>query len=106
MITGTIKVINATQQITEKFKKRSFVITTEEKYPQTVELETLQEDVTILDGLKVGDRVEVSYNIRGREWIKKDGSTGYFNSLQAWRIDIQVAPEQTTEASDIEDLPF
>ena len=106
MITGTIKVINATQQITEKFKKRSFVITTEEKYPQTVELETLQEDVTILDGLKVGDRVEVSYNLRGREYTKKDGTTGYFNSIQAWRIDIQVAPEQTTEASDIEDLPF
>ena len=106
MITGTIKVINATQQITEKFKKRSFVITTEEKYPQTVELETLQEDVTILDGLKVGDRVEVSYNLRGREYTKKDGTTGYFNSIQAWRIDIQVTPEQTTEASDIEDLPF
>ena len=106
MITGTIKVINATQQITEKFKKRSFVITTEEKYPQDIELETVQENVTILDGLKVGDRVEVSYNIKGREYTKKDGTTAYFNSIQAWRIDIQVAPEQTTEASDIEDLPF
>ena len=106
MITGTIKVINATEQITEKFKKRSFVITTYDKYPQTVELETVQDNITILDGLKVGDREDISYHIRGREYTKKDGTTGYFNSIHAWRVDIQVAPQQTEATTDIEDLPF
>ena len=33
-VTGTIKLINAEQVISEKFRKREFVITTEDNYPQ------------------------------------------------------------------------
>jgi hypothetical protein len=36
--------------------------------------------------LKVGDDVEVSFNLRGRPWTDKTGKVSYFNSMVVWRI--------------------
>jgi hypothetical protein len=37
--------------------------------------------------VNVNDTIEVSFNIRGREWTSPQGEVKYFNSLDAWRID-------------------
>ena len=31
--------------------------------------------------------MEVSFNLRGREWTSPQGEVKYFNSLDAWRIE-------------------
>ena len=33
------------------------------------------------------DQIEVSFNIRGREWTSPQGEVKYFNTLEAWRIE-------------------
>ena len=38
-LTGTIKVIGDTQEFDSGFKKREFVVTTKEEYPQHVKME-------------------------------------------------------------------
>ncbi len=53
-ISGKIKVIGETQVISEKFKKRELVITTEDKYPQHITLQLVQDKCNILDRFKVG----------------------------------------------------
>lgn len=124
-LTGTIKVISDTQQVTEKFAKREFVVTeSSSMYPQDIMFQATQDKCAILDGFQVQDQVEVSFNLRGREWTSPQGEVKYFNTLEAWRIEkvgqgmpqsgpsemnldpIPVAPSANTDADDDDDLPF
>ena len=82
-LTGKIKVVKESQTFgTKGFTKREFVVTVEDgKYPQDIALECVQDKVSLLDGLKEGQVVTVTFDIRGREYNGR-----YFNNLQAWRI--------------------
>ena len=64
-----------------KIKKKEFVVKTDETYPQMVKCELINDKITLLDPYVKGESVEVSFNLRGREWEGK-----YFTSIQAWRI--------------------
>lgn len=87
-ITGTIKVLNPTVQVSEKFSKREFVLTENlSQYPQDILFQAVQDRCALLDGINVGEQVEVSFNLRGREWTSPQGEVKYFNSLDAWRIE-------------------
>src|SRR5690606_9145012 len=86
-VSGTIKVINAEQQVSASFKKRELVVTTEEQYPQHILIEFTQDRTDLLNAYNVGDAVKVSINLRGREWVNTQGETRYFNSIQGWRIE-------------------
>lgn len=86
-LTGTIKSIMPTTDVSLSFKKREFVIETNEQYPQIILLEFVQDKCGLLDSYEVFDKVKVSINIRGREWVNNDGQTKYFNTIQAWRIE-------------------
>ncbi len=87
-ITGTIKVLNPTVQVSEKFSKREFVLTENlSQYPQDILFQAVQDRCALLDGMNVGEQVEVSFNLRGREWTSPQGEVKYFNSLDAWRIE-------------------
>ena len=83
---GVIKKIFEEQVITASFKKREFVITTQEQYPQDILIELTQDKTGLLNQFKEGDLVSVDINIRGREWINPEGEAKYFNTLQAWKI--------------------
>lgn len=83
---GTLKKVMDEQAITASFKKREFVITTQEQYPQDILLEFTQDKTTVLDQFKIGELVSVDINVRGREWINPEGEAKYFNTLQAWKI--------------------
>lgn len=85
-IKGQIKVVKETIQVTDSFKKREFVITTnEDKYPQDILFQLSQDKVSLLDTIQVNELVEVEFNLRGRGF-EKDGVTRYFNQLEAWKV--------------------
>jgi hypothetical protein len=86
-LTGTVKVINPTQVISEKFSKREFVIETQDQYPQLVMFQATQDKCSLLDNVQPSSQVEVSFNLRGREWTSPAGEVKYFNTLEAWRIE-------------------
>lgn len=85
-ITGTIKAIRDTQQVSEKFQKREFVIQTAEQYPQFISLELQGDKCDIIDAYTEGEEVTCDLNLRGREWVNPQGETKYFNTIVAWRI--------------------
>jgi single-strand DNA-binding protein len=64
-----------------KIKKKEFVLKTDETYPQMVKCELINDKISLIDSYVKGDAVEVSFNLRGREWQGK-----YFTSIQAWKI--------------------
>ena len=69
------------QQIKKKKKKREFVIETDEKYPQFIKFELIQERCDLIDDYQEGDQMKVEFNLRGREWKEK-----FFVNLHAWRL--------------------
>jgi len=86
-VTGQIIAIEETKSISETFKKREFVIEyCEREYPEYIKFEFTQDRCELLDNHKVGDNVEVAFNLKGRKWVNPEGETLYFNTLQAWRI--------------------
>ena len=92
------------------FRVRKLVIETMDKYPQVVALDFTQNNVGLLDDpiVKVGNNVEVFYNVRGRAWENREGKTLYFTSLQGWRVrEYKEEVSTQDQAPDREDdLPF
>lgn len=116
-ITGTIKVISPEQQVSEKFKKREFVITdNSSQYPQHLTFQLTQDKCSLMNNYKEGDEVKVYFNLRGREWKTREGELKYFNSLEAWKVEggtgsssgssSQSESATFINSADNDDLPF
>ncbi|MCB9169645.1 MAG: DUF3127 domain-containing protein [Flavobacteriales bacterium] len=87
-ITGTIKSVGKTQDVSDKFRKRELILLeTVGQRDQPIPIEFTQERTSLLDGFKPGEQVTVSFYINGREWTARDGTVKYFLSLSAQRID-------------------
>lgn len=87
-VQGKIKKIEATKEYGNNgFRKREVVITTEEQYPQFLNIEFVQDKCELLDKFQEGQDVKIGINLRGREWVSPQGETKYFNSIQGWRIE-------------------
>ena len=104
-IQGKIKLIGDLQTFDSGFKKREFVITTEDKYPQDIKFEVTKEKAEEFTKYqKVGQDVKVLFDIRGNEYNGK-----YYVNLEAWRVEGQ---EMTKAVEMVEsklhetDLPF
>ena len=106
-IKGTVKAVFDTQVINDKFKKRDLILTTDVdgKYPQHLTIQFVQDKVSLLDGLNVGEGLEVSINLRGREYKDKDLNIKYFNTIEGWRLENASVEPSATETPK-EDLPF
>lgn len=76
-------------QISDRFKKREFVIEYAEnlQYPEYIKLECIQDKCNMLDNFSIGQEVNVSINLKGRKWTDPKGEVKYFNTIQAWRIE-------------------
>lgn len=81
-IKGTIIEIMDTVQVTDKFKKREFVVKTESEYPQEIILQLGQSKCDLIDNFKIGQDVTAHINIRGR----KSGDR-WWNTIECWKID-------------------
>jgi hypothetical protein len=126
-IKGLLRVKGDVQQVKDTFKKREFVLTdNSSQYPQHISFQLTQDKCALLDNVNVGEEINVSFNLRGREWTSPQGELRYFNSLEAWRIEksgaaqgagappvaeappayAAPAPEPYVSSSEPDDLPF
>lgn len=121
-VTGTLIAKSETQQVSDKFKKREFVLMTVEnvngtEYPNPLKMQAVQAKCDVLDKYAIGSQVSVSFNVKGNSYIdKKDGSTKYIVNLDMWKIEPvaaqqapqQVAPQQAPRVNlqALDDIPF
>ena len=92
-LTGTVIEIFEEQTFGSGFNKREFVVTDgADKYPQEIKFECVKEKVELVNNLNKGDKVKVTFDIRGREW---KGS--YFVNLAAWKIESAGAAAASSE---------
>ena len=114
-----IKSIGEIQEFGDKgFKVVKFIVVDDSssEYEQILELQCTQDKAdNLVKFNKAGDRVDISYNLRGREWTNPQGEVKVFNSIEAWKVfkadtseDVpayeEVSSGDLKEAAD--DLPF
>ncbi len=102
-VTGKLLVKYETQQVSDKFKKREFVLELAEEingniYTNFAKMQLVQNKCDIIDRFKEGDLVKVSFNIKGNKW-ERDGKVNYITNLDAWRMESATnAPANTGNA--------
>ncbi len=91
-ITGKLLLKYDTQVVSERFKKREFVLelvddTPNGSFTNYAKMQLVQNKTDLIDRFNDGDMVKVSFNIKGSRY-DKDGRTNYFTNLDAWRIEM------------------
>ena len=69
--TGAIITKLPAKQVSEKFKVQEFILRVgqpEDKYPQDVKFQLVNDNIDLLDFIQVNDVVEVTFDLRGREY--------------------------------------
>lgn len=113
--TGVLKAKSPEVKVSEKFKKREFVLTDNAaSYPQCIMFQLTQDRCSLIDNDKIGDGLTVHFQLKGREWKNPQGELKYFNTLDVFRIEgsRNDGPTEDTSLSDAltptpdSDLPF
>jgi hypothetical protein len=110
-------------QVSDTFRKRDFVVEKTEnqggkEFIDHIKFQLTQDRCNLIDNVNLQDEIRVSFNIRGRRWVK-DNNVSYFTNLEAWKIEkIALSPEQppppppfpadedTPPSEEFDDLPF
>lgn len=100
-VTGFIKKITETEKVSDSFSKREVWVETTEQYPQTLNIQFVQDACDYLDKYKVNDNVKVSINLRGRLWTSPQGEEKCFNTIQGWRIESNEVQNNTPEPKPV-----
>lgn len=112
-IRGKLLEIFDTVEVSERFRKREFVVEYAEnsQFPEFVKFEAVQEKCELLEQFQGGEEVVVSFDLKGRKWNSPQGEIKYFNSLQAWRITpsgketTETPPPQSTQGTPVPEMP-
>lgn len=103
------------------FRKLEFVVRDDSsQYPQEIPFSIIKDKIdNFIQFNKVGQRVDVSFNLNGRSWLKDgedESKRRWFTDLNAWKVfkseahqqqpkpEIQSAPDLTNSGPD--DMPF
>lgn len=107
-IKGKVHEVNPVQQVTDSLKKQELIIEYIEnpQYPEYLKFEAVNDRCDLIAALKVGQDVEVFFNLRGRPWTDKAGKKSYFNSMQLWKVNVLGTSNSAPTADDGENLPF
>lgn len=98
---GKLEVKYDTVTVSEKFKKRDFVLATDlnTPYPNFIQIQLAQDKCAMIDNYNIGDELKVQINITGRLWASPTGNK-YFNTITAWRIEkVGNTPNAVNETS-------
>jgi len=107
---GTLEEIFATEQKTERFRVREFVLRLDDgnpDYEQLVKFQMTGDHCEDLDDFAVGDEVSFLFDLRGRKWVNPKGKVIHFNTLHVWNIKkVTPAPAAKPVAVADDDVPF
>ncbi len=122
-VKGKVIEVGAVQQVSDKFRKREFVIEVAEQgaggreFVDYIKFQCVQDRCELLSDDLLNMNVKVSFNLKGNKW-ERDGKINYFTNLDAWRIErssgddeIENTPpplmdDLPPDNEEFEDLPF
>ena len=97
-VSGKVYEVFETNQISDTFKKREFILEVENpnlQFQRTdyLKFQLTQDRCDLIDAFSTGDMIKVSFNLRGNKW-EKEGRVSYFTNLEAWRIERATATSE------------
>ncbi len=122
-ITGRVIDILPVNQVSDKFRKREFVIEKKESgggavFVDYIKFQLIQDKCDLINESFLNEEVRISFNLKGNKW-ERDGRINYFTNLDAWKIEkissqgketnvqSQAALEDNPpEIDELSDLPF
>ncbi|MGE5419058.1 MAG: DUF3127 domain-containing protein [Chloroflexota bacterium] len=122
-ISGKVIDISPVNQVSDKFKKREFVIERKETggsavFIDYIKFQLVQDKCDLINESYLNGEVKVTFNIKGNKW-ERDGKVNYFTNLDAWKLerlqtsqgsDIAAPPahfdDPAHDVTELDDLPF
>ena len=122
-ITGKVIEVLPVIQVSDKFKKREFVIEKKESgggavFIDYIKFQLVQDKCDLINESFLQDEVRVLFNIKGNRW-ERDGKINYFTNLDAWKVEktssLSTGQESqslppleayTPDNEELSDLPF
>jgi len=103
-IISILKLENATSKAGKEWKKRDFVIETDDKFPKKVCLCLFGDKTDYIEGHAIGDTVTVKFNVESREYNGK-----WYHNLNVYQLSGEksvTVTEEPEKDSPSDDLPF
>ncbi len=124
-ITGKLIDIQPVVQVSDKFRKREFVIERKESggggavFVDYIKFQLVQDKCDLISENMLNEDIRVTFNIKGNKW-ERDGKVNYFTNLDAWKVERAGAQQASgynnpppgpledmpPEIDDLNDLPF
>ncbi|MBN1108207.1 MAG: DUF3127 domain-containing protein [Bacteroidales bacterium] len=111
-ITGRIIEVMPVNQVSDKFRKREFVIEKKESggsavFIDYIKFQLVQDKCDLINESFLNEDVRIWFNLKGNRW-ERDGRVNYFTNLDAWKIEKvtgQVTEENVIPGHQLEDIP-
>jgi hypothetical protein len=111
-ITGKVIDILPVNQVSDKFRKREFVIEKKEAggtavFIDYIKFQLTQDKCDLINESFLNDEIKIWFNIKGNKW-ERDGKVNYFTNLDAWKIErasVQGRDQNAPSGSTIDDIP-
>ena len=111
-ITGKIIDILPVNQVSDKFRKREFVIEKKESggaavFIDYIKFQLVQDKCDLINESFLNEDVKIWFNLKGNRW-ERDGKVNYFTNLDAWKIEkitAQGRDQNVPSNQALEDLP-
>jgi hypothetical protein len=122
-ITGKVIEIYPTVQVSDKFKKREFIVEKKESggaavFIDYLKFQLVQDKCDLINESFLQEEIKIYFNLKGNKW-ERDGKVNYFTNLDAWKIEKtsasgreqHISPNNTLEDippenDELSDLPF
>lgn len=85
-VIGNVAQIGDLIEVKDNFVKQEIIVKTVEERPQFYPIEFIQDNTDLVDRLTIGQSVNVTCNLEGREYTK-DGKYNVFIGLKGWKVD-------------------
>jgi hypothetical protein len=111
-ITGRIIDVLPVNQVSDKFRKREFVIEKKESggtavFVDYIKFQLVQDKCDLINESFLNEEVKIWFNLKGNRW-EKEGRVNYFTNLDAWKIEkmsSQVRDQNVPSNTALEDIP-
>ena len=111
-IIGRIVDILPVNQVSDKFRKREFVIEKKESggsavFVDFIKFQLVQDKCDLINESFLNEDVKIWFNLKGNRW-ERDGKINYFTNLDAWKIEkitAQGRDQNVPSNQALEDLP-
>lgn len=109
---GRVIDISPVNQVSDKFRKREFVIEKKEAggaavFVDYIKFQLTQDKCDLINESFMNEDVKIWFNLRGNKW-ERDGKVNYFTNLDVWKIEKISSQEQDQNLSSditLEDIP-